>query len=83
MVELSGQGLWLEAAAGQGGRIGWFSAKLGLTGALEAWLALPLVGGPSLSVSYTGMVLTFTYLWLPFMILPVSGGAGACAPASH
>ncbi|WP_454683238.1 ABC transporter permease [Ancylobacter moscoviensis] len=53
------------------GAIGWFAGKLGLAGALETWLALPVVGGPSLSVSYTGMVLTFTYLWLPFMILPV------------
>ncbi|MBS7542180.1 ABC transporter permease [Ancylobacter oerskovii] len=53
------------------GAISWFAGRLGLDGALEAWLALPLVGGPSLSVSYTGMVLTFTYLWLPFMILPV------------
>ncbi|MCK0196492.1 ABC transporter permease [Ancylobacter sp. 6x-1] len=53
------------------GAIGWFAQHLGLGGALEAWLALPVVGGPSLSVSYTGMVLTFTYLWLPFMILPV------------
>lgn len=53
------------------GAINWFAARLGLGGALEGWLALPVVGGPSLSVSYTGMVLTFTYLWLPFMILPV------------
>jgi len=53
------------------GAIGWIAGRLGLTSALEAWLALPVVGGPSLSVSYTGMVLTFTYLWLPFMILPV------------
>ncbi|MBB3772140.1 putative spermidine/putrescine transport system permease protein [Angulomicrobium tetraedrale] len=53
------------------GAIGWFAGRLGLAGALEAWLALPVVGGPSLSVSYTGMVLTFTYLWLPFMILPL------------
>ncbi|GLK85080.1 ABC transporter permease [Ancylobacter defluvii] len=53
------------------GAISWFAGRLGLDGALDAWLSLPLVGGPSLSVSYTGMVLTFTYLWLPFMILPV------------
>lgn len=53
------------------GAIGWIAGRLGLGGALEAWLALPVVGGPSLSVSYTGMVLTFTYLWLPFMILPI------------
>ena len=53
------------------GAIGWFADKLGLAGALQAWLDLPVVGGPSLSVSYTGMVLVFTYLWLPFMILPI------------
>lgn len=53
------------------GAIGWFAGKLGLVGALQAWLDLPIVGGPSLSVSYTGMVLVFTYLWLPFMILPM------------
>ncbi len=53
------------------GAIGWIAGRLGLGGALEAWLALPVVGGPSLSVSYTGMVLVFTYLWLPFMILPI------------
>jgi len=53
------------------GAIGWFAGKLGLGGALQAWLDLPIVGGPSLSVSYTGMVLVFSYLWLPFMILPI------------
>ncbi|MBS7539256.1 ABC transporter permease [Ancylobacter lacus] len=53
------------------GAIGWFASHLGLGGALAWWLDLPVVGGPSLSVSYTGMVLVFTYLWLPFMILPV------------
>ncbi|WP_372004370.1 ABC transporter permease [Tistrella mobilis] len=53
------------------GAIGWFAERLGLTGLLDAWLSLPLVGGPSLSVSYTGMVVVFLYLWLPFMILPI------------
>ena len=53
------------------GAIGWFAGKLGLAGALQAWLDLPIVGGPSLSVSYTGMVLVFAYLWVPFMILPI------------
>ncbi|CAA0087436.1 Inner membrane ABC transporter permease protein YdcU [Starkeya nomas] len=62
------------------GAIGWFAGKLGLAGALEAWLALPVVGGPSLSVSYTGMVLTFTYLWLPFMILPVQAALERVPP---
>jgi putative spermidine/putrescine transport system permease protein len=44
---------------------------LSLTWLLEAWLNLPVVGGPSLSVSYTGMILVFLYLWTPFMILPL------------
>jgi putative spermidine/putrescine transport system permease protein len=53
------------------GAVNWFLEATGLTGALDLWLAAPLVGGPSLSVSYTGMVLTFLYLWTPFMILPL------------
>ncbi|ODN70797.1 ABC transporter permease [Methylobrevis pamukkalensis] len=38
---------------------------------LEAVLALPVVGGTSLSVSYLGTFLVFLYVWLPFMILPM------------
>ena len=38
---------------------------------LNGILALPVIGGPSLSVSYLGMFLVFTYIWLPFMILPI------------
>ena len=53
------------------GAVGWFMHAAGLSRALDAWLAIPLVGGPSLSVSYTGMVLTFLYLWTPFMVLPL------------
>jgi putative spermidine/putrescine transport system permease protein len=53
------------------GAVGWFMQGAGLSRALDAWLAAPLVGGPSLSVSYTGMVLTFLYLWTPFMVLPL------------
>jgi putative spermidine/putrescine transport system permease protein len=53
------------------GVISWAANGLGLGSVLDAWLALPVVGGPSLSVSYTGMTLVFVYLWLPFMILPI------------
>jgi putative spermidine/putrescine transport system permease protein len=53
------------------GAVGWFTHAVGLSGLLETWLAAPIVGGPSLSVSYTGMVLVFLYLWTPFMVLPV------------
>ena len=38
---------------------------------LNAALSLPGVGGNSLSTSYLGTFLTFTYVWLPFMILPM------------
>ena len=43
---------------------------------------LPAIGGPSLSSSYLGMFIVFMYMWLPFMILPIAGGARACAGAS-
>ena len=54
------------------GIIAWTAGKLGLTGALEAALAVPAIGGPSLSTSYLGMFIVFTYMWLPFMILPMA-----------
>ena len=53
------------------GIINWVLAKLHLTWLLDAILSLPIVGGPSLSISYLGMFLVFTYIWLPFMILPI------------
>jgi len=52
------------------GIISWAAAKLHLTWALEALLATPVIGGPSLSISYIGTFLVFVYIWLPFMILP-------------
>ena len=53
------------------GILNWIFAKLHLTFVLDAWLALPIVGGNSLSVSYTGTFLVFVYVWMPFMILPM------------
>lgn len=53
------------------GIVAWVAARTGLGGALESWLALPLVGGPSLSISTTGIFLAFLYVWLPYMILPI------------
>ncbi len=53
------------------GILTWLFEKLHATWLLEAWLALPVVGGNSLSISYTGTFLVFLYVWLPFMILPV------------
>jgi putative spermidine/putrescine transport system permease protein len=53
------------------GIVTWLLAKLHLLWLLEAWLALPVVGGSSLSISYTGTFIVFIYVWMPFMILPI------------
>lgn len=44
---------------------------LGLDGIINQVLAIPGIGGPSLSVSYLGMFIVFVYVWLPYMILPI------------
>ncbi|RVC41823.1 ABC transporter permease, partial [Mesorhizobium sp. M4B.F.Ca.ET.088.02.2.1] len=53
------------------GILTWLLGKLNLLWLLDAWLSLPIVGGNSLSVSFTGTFIAFVYVWLPFMILPV------------
>ncbi|WP_455270998.1 ABC transporter permease [Rhizobium herbae] len=53
------------------GIITWAFAKLHLLWLLDGWLSLPIIGGNSLSVSYTGTFLVFVYVWMPFMILPI------------
>jgi putative spermidine/putrescine transport system permease protein len=53
------------------GAINWVLAQLHLGWVIEGLLALPVVGGHSLSFSPLGTFLVFVYLWLPFMILPV------------
>lgn len=53
------------------GILNWLLVTLHLDGLLNMYLALPVIGGSSLSVSYTGTFLVFVYVWLPFMILPL------------
>ena len=53
------------------GILTWLLAKLNLLWLLEAWLSIPVIGGNSLSVSYTGTFIVFVYVWMPFMILPI------------
>jgi putative spermidine/putrescine transport system permease protein len=53
------------------GAVAWAADRIGATPAMDGLLSTPLIGGPSLSVSYIGQFLVFIYLWLPFMILPV------------
>lgn len=52
------------------GILTWTFSLLGLTPLLDAALAIPGIGGNSLSVSYIGTFLVFVYVWLPYMILP-------------
>lgn len=53
------------------GILTWLFGKLHLSWLLDSWLSLPVVGGNSLSVSFTGTFIVFVYVWLPFMILPI------------
>ena len=53
------------------GILTWALGQIGLGGALDALLALPELGGSSLSTSPVGMFLVFVYVWLPYMILPI------------
>jgi putative spermidine/putrescine transport system permease protein len=53
------------------GIISWFAAQLHLTWLLDGILAIPAIGGPSLSTSYIGTFMVFVYIWLPYMILPL------------
>jgi len=53
------------------GIVSWFATTTGTSGLLDRWLDLPGVGGPSLSISRTGIFLAFLYVWLPYMILPI------------
>jgi len=53
------------------GVVSWFVEQAHLTWLLDRLLAVPGLGGPSLSVSSIGTFLAFVYVWLPYMILPV------------
>ncbi|SMX39368.1 ABC transporter permease [Maliponia aquimaris] len=53
------------------GILTWAVDGIGASAVLNAILALPVIGGNSLSVSYIGTFLVFLYVWLPYMILPL------------
>lgn len=53
------------------GILNWLFESLQLIWVLDAYLSIPVLGGNSLSVSWTGTFLVFLYVWLPFMILPI------------
>jgi putative spermidine/putrescine transport system permease protein len=54
------------------GILNWFVQLLGLESALKWMLGLPVIGGPSLSVSLFGIFIVFVYVWLPYMVLPIN-----------
>ena len=53
------------------GIITWAAEGIGAGNVLNAVLALPVIGGNSLSTSYIGTFVVFLYVWLPYMILPM------------
>ncbi len=53
------------------GIFNWLFEQAHLTWLLEAYLAIPVIGGNSLSISYTGTFIVFVYVWMPYMILPI------------
>ncbi|AWB47691.1 spermidine/putrescine ABC transporter permease [Gemmobacter aquarius] len=53
------------------GIITWAADALHLSMVLNAVLAIPGIGGNSLSTSWIGTFLVFVYIWLPYMILPM------------
>lgn len=53
------------------GIVTWAANGVGAGSALDGLLALPVIGGNSLSTSYIGTFLVFVYVWLPYMILPM------------
>ncbi len=63
------------------GIVSWFVERAGLTWLLDAVLALPGIGGPSLSVSALGTFLAFLYVWLPYMILPIEAALERVPPS--
>ncbi len=53
------------------GIITWAANGIGAGSVLDGLLAIPVIGGNSLSTSYIGTFLVFVYVWLPYMILPM------------
>jgi putative spermidine/putrescine transport system permease protein len=61
---------WRQILA-EDGVLNWTLRKLHIDGVVDVILGTPLIGGSSLISSRFSLVLVFTYLWLPFMILPL------------
>jgi len=55
----------------QEGILSWFIKLLHLDGVLNWLLSFEGIGGSSLALSPIGMFIVFTYIWLPYMIIPI------------
>ena len=55
----------------QQGILYWCINHLGLGTTLNTILQMPIIGGNTLATSQLGRFIVFTYIWLPFMILPI------------
>ncbi len=53
------------------GILTWLAESVHLSWLINGILAVPIIGGPSLSFSYVGTFLVFVYVWIPYMILPI------------
>jgi putative spermidine/putrescine transport system permease protein len=62
---------WRQILAEEGVLL-WFLRKLHLEGIVDVILGAPVLGGTSLIASRFSLIIVFTYLWLPFMILPLA-----------
>jgi len=64
----------------KGGIVFWVFARLHVTWLLDVLLGLPYIGGSTLSTSNIGRFLVFTYIWLPFMVLPIQAALERVPP---
>ncbi|MDH4872706.1 ABC transporter permease [Pseudomonas sp. BN515] len=65
----------------KGGIFYWLIQQLHLEGLLGSLLTVPGLGGNTLSTSHLGRFLVFTYIWLPFMILPIQASLERLPPS--
>ena len=63
------------------GILSWVFTQTGLSWLLDGLLRLPVIGGPSLTVSQIGMFIVFVYVWLPYMILPIQAALERVPPS--
>lgn len=70
---------WRQVLAREG-IVTWMAEVVHLRWVLEGILGLPVVGGPSLSASQLGTFIVFTYMWLPYMILPIQAALERVPP---